>query len=78
VVKHHTYVTGGHGNDEYFGEEDKLRNRLGDGTTETCNVYNMLKLSDHLFEWTVSPEVADFYEGPFQSYSRLSAPGTEG
>jgi len=62
VVKHHTYVTGGHGNDEYFGEEDKLRNRLGDGTTETCNVYNMLKLSDHLFEWTVSPEVADFYE----------------
>ncbi|HWR74717.1 MAG TPA: beta-L-arabinofuranosidase domain-containing protein [Bacteroidales bacterium] len=62
VVKHHTYVTGGHGNDEYFGEEDKLRNRLGDGTTETCNVYNMLKLSDHIFEWTVSPEVADFYE----------------
>ena len=62
VVKHHSYVTGGHGNDEYFGEADKLRNRLGDGTTETCNVYNMLKLSDHLFEWSASPEAADFYE----------------
>ncbi len=62
VVKHHTYVTGGHGNKEYFGDSDKLRNRLGDETTETCNVYNMLKLTDHLFEWTASAETADFYE----------------
>ena len=62
VVSHHSYVTGGHGNDEYFGEADRLRNRLGDGTTETCNVYNMLKLTDHLFEWTASPAAADFYE----------------
>jgi uncharacterized protein len=62
VVKHHSYVTGGHGNNEYFGEADKLRNRLGDETTETCNVYNMLKLTDHLFEWTGSAEEADFYE----------------
>jgi DUF1680 family protein len=45
VVRHHSYVTGGNGNEEYFGPEDKLRNRLGEGTTETCNVYNMLKLS---------------------------------
>lgn len=62
VVKHHSYVTGGHGNKEYFGEADKLRNRLGDETTETCNVYNMLKLTDHLFEWSASAEAADFYE----------------
>jgi DUF1680 family protein len=62
VVYHHSYVTGGNGNEEYFGPEDKLRNRLGEGTTETCNVYNMLKLSEHLFEWEASPQVADFYE----------------
>jgi hypothetical protein len=62
VVNHHTYVTGGNGNDEYFGPADKLRNRLGEGTTETCNVYNMLKLSEHLFEWDASANVADFYE----------------
>jgi hypothetical protein len=62
VAKHHSYVTGGHGNNEYFGEADKLRNRLGDETAETCNVYNMLKLTDHLFEWTASVEAADFYE----------------
>ncbi|MDW7696000.1 glycoside hydrolase family 127 protein [Flammeovirgaceae bacterium SG7u.111] len=62
VVKHHSYVTGGHGNHEYFGPADTLRNRLSDGTTETCNVYNMLKLSRHLFEWEASAEVADYYE----------------
>jgi len=62
VVDHHSYVTGGHGNHEYFGPPDTLRDRLSDETTETCNVYNMLKLSRHLFQWDASPEVADFYE----------------
>lgn len=62
VVHHHTYVTGGNGNHEYFGEPDHLNFRLSDETTETCNVYNMLKLSQHLFEWKPTAEVADFYE----------------
>jgi DUF1680 family protein len=62
VVHHHSYVTGGHGNHEYFGEPDQLSQRLSDGTTETCNVYNMLKLSRHLFEWEALAEVADYYE----------------
>jgi DUF1680 family protein len=62
VVYHHSYVTGGNGDNEYFGPADKLRNRLGEGTTESCNVYNMLKLTEHLFEWEASPKTADFYE----------------
>ena len=62
VVNHHSYVTGGHGFNEYFGQPDELSDRLGEGTTETCNVYNMLKLSRHLFTWGASAEVADFYE----------------
>jgi len=62
VANHHSYVTGGHGFNEYFGEPDQLRDRLGEGTTESCNVYNMLKLSRHLFTWEASAEVADFYE----------------
>ncbi len=62
VVNHHSYVTGGHGNYEYFGDPDKLRNRLSEGTTETCNVYNMLKLSRHLFMWEPRADVADYYE----------------
>jgi DUF1680 family protein len=62
VVNHHSYVTGGHGNHEYFGQPDKLSKRLSEGTTETCNVYNMLKLTQHLFLWEANAEVADFYE----------------
>ncbi len=62
VVHHHSYVTGGNCNHEYFGAPDSLRDRLSDGTTETCNVYNMLKLSKHLFQWEAKAEVADYYE----------------
>jgi DUF1680 family protein len=62
VVYHHSYVTGGHGNHEYFGQPDQLRNRLSNETTETCNVYNMLKLSRHLFEWNPRADVSDYYE----------------
>jgi len=62
VVNHHSYVTGGHGLNEYFGEQDKLNDRLGTNTTETCNVYNMLKLTSHLFCWEPRTSVADYYE----------------
>ncbi|MGD0583086.1 MAG: beta-L-arabinofuranosidase domain-containing protein [Bacteroidales bacterium] len=62
VVFHHSYVTGGNGNREYFGPPDTLRNLLGEETTESCNVYNMLKLTEHLFEWNGDAASADFYE----------------
>lgn len=62
VVYHHSYVNGSHGYHEYFGPADSLNDRLGSETSESCNVYNMLKLSDHLFQWSASPDVADFYE----------------
>ncbi|MBP7507318.1 MAG: glycoside hydrolase family 127 protein [Prolixibacteraceae bacterium] len=62
VVYHHSYVTGGNCNHEYFGKPDSLRDRLSQNTTETCNVYNMLKLTEHLFMWKPSAEYADFYE----------------
>ena len=62
VVHHHSYVNGGNGNHEYFGQPDELRNRLSEGTAETCNVNNMLKLSRHLFLWDASANVADYYE----------------
>ncbi len=62
VVHHHSYVTGGNGNYEYFGQPDRLRNRLGPNTTESCNVYNMLKLTTHIFMWNASAEAAEYYE----------------
>lgn len=62
VANHHSYVTGGHCFNEYFGPPDMLNERLGTNTTETCNVYNMLKLTNHLFCWNPRVSVADFYE----------------
>ena len=62
VVSHHSYVTGGHGEDEYWGPPDQLADRLGVTAQETCNTYNMLKLTRRLFSWTADPQYADFYE----------------
>jgi uncharacterized protein len=62
VVHHHSYVTGGNSDGEHFGPPDKLNDRLSHNTTETCNTYNMLKLTRHLFEWHASAEYADYYE----------------
>ncbi len=62
MVHHHSYVIGGNSSYEYCGEPDKLSDRLSDNTCETCNTYNMLKLTRHLFTWQPSQELADFYE----------------
>jgi hypothetical protein len=62
VVHHHTYVTGGNSEAEHFGPADRLNGRLSEKTAETCNVNNMLKLTEHVFGWTQSAGAADFYE----------------
>ncbi|MFC2141744.1 glycoside hydrolase family 127 protein [Acidobacteriota bacterium] len=62
VVQHHSYATGGHGHDEYFGEPGRLSERVDGRTAETCNVYNMLKLTRRLFAIRPDAHYADFYE----------------
>ena len=62
VVRHHTYVIGGNSEGEHFGPPGKLDARLGQNTCETCNTYNMLKLTRHLFAWRPAVEYADYYE----------------
>ena len=62
VVNHHTYVIGGNSEDEHFGKADDLSARLDSNTCETCNTYNMLKLTRKLFELDPKPEYAEFYE----------------
>ncbi|MFC2168125.1 beta-L-arabinofuranosidase domain-containing protein [Acidobacteriota bacterium] len=62
VVQHHSYATGGHGHDEYFGEPGMLSERIDGRTAETCNVYNMLKLTRRLFSIRPDAHYADFYE----------------
>ena len=62
VVNHHTFATGGHGKDEYFREPDKLGNITEGRTAETCNVYNMLKLTRQLFALQPDVRYAEFHE----------------
>ena len=62
VVNHHTFATGGHGKDEYFRDPDKLSNITEGRTAETCNVYNMLKLTRMLFAEQPDVRYAEFHE----------------
>ncbi len=62
VVNDHTYATGGHGKDEYFGPPDELSPRIDGRTSESCNVYNMLKMTRVLFALKPEIKYADFLE----------------
>jgi DUF1680 family protein len=62
VVQHHSFATGGHGKDEYFHEPDTLSAVKDGRTCETCNVYNMLKLTRRLFALEPDAHYADFQE----------------
>ncbi|MGH9314915.1 MAG: beta-L-arabinofuranosidase domain-containing protein [Vicinamibacterales bacterium] len=62
VANHHTFATGGHGKDEYFREPDRLSNIIDGRTAETCNIYNMLKLTRALFAVRPAVEYAEFHE----------------
>jgi uncharacterized protein len=62
VTQHHSYVTGGHGLAEYFGAPDHLAARVDGRTCESCNVYNMLKLTRRLFSFRPDAAYADFHE----------------
>ncbi len=62
VVNERSYVIGGDSDSEMFSPKAHLSRALGPNTTETCNTYNMLKLTRHLFCWEPRAEYADYYE----------------
>ncbi len=62
VVNDHSYITGGNSENEHFRDphtEDAYRNNVN---CETCNTYNMLKLSRELYKITGERKYADYYE----------------
>jgi hypothetical protein len=62
VAFHHSFATGGHGKNEYFGPADQLNEMVDGRTAESCNVYNMIKMARDMF--SVNPDIryADFHE----------------
>jgi len=62
VVSHHSFATGSNSDKEHFFKPGDISHHLTGYTGESCNVYNMLKLTGHLYIHTGDIKYADYYE----------------
>jgi DUF1680 family protein len=62
VTRHHSYATGGNSESEYFSAAGQLSGHLSQYTAENCNEYNMLRLTQLLFNIEPRPSYAEFIE----------------
>ncbi len=77
VALHRSYAIGGHSEDEHFFPVAHFSRHLGESTAETCNTYNMLKLSRGLFLRDGLPSRIEFYErGLFNHILASNDPAT--
>lgn len=65
VIQNHTYITGGNSEWEHFGEPKVLDAERTNCNCETCNTYNMLKLTRELLRITGEKKYSDYYESTF-------------
>lgn len=63
VVETRTFVTGGTSNGEHWNSDPyHLHTELGPGAHESCCSYNMIKLTDHLWDWSNEVKYQDQLE----------------
>jgi uncharacterized protein len=63
VTSERAFCTGGTSNWEFWkSDPGVLSTELSMDTAEDCCVYNMLKLTRHLFAWSPQPNYMDYYE----------------
>ena len=62
VALHRSYVIGGDSDHEHFFSTNDFAKHLSTDTCETCNTYNMLKLTRELFALAPDAAKMDFYE----------------
>ena len=62
VVNRRSYAIGGHGECEHFFPVSQFPQKLTPYTAESCNSYNLIKLTGHLFSWQPRAEHMDFVE----------------
>jgi DUF1680 family protein len=62
ILKNQTYAIGSNSDKEHFIEPGKISRYITGYTGETCNTYNMLKVTRHLFTWDADVKYADYYE----------------
>lgn len=65
VIHNHTYITGGNSEWEHFGQAQILDDERTNANCETCNTYNMQKLTRELYKITGEAKYADYYENTF-------------
>ncbi len=63
VSGNRSFVIGGNSEHEHFFPVDKYEEMMTDTVgPESCNTYNMLKLTEHIFQYHPEGAVMDFYE----------------
>lgn len=62
IVNHRTFSMGGNSNGEHLTTAGRLSDQLSASSAETCNTYNMLKLTKHIHTWDGDAKRYDFYE----------------
>ena len=62
VTRDYTYVIGGNADREYFTAPQTVSKHITEQTCESCNTYNMLKLTRHLYSWQPEARLFDYYE----------------
>jgi DUF1680 family protein len=63
VTQNRSFVIGGNSEHEYFFAPDQFEAQMTDTVgPESCNSYNMLKLTTHIFEQHPEGAVMDYYE----------------
>ena len=62
VVLRRSFANGGHGESEHFFPPEQFPAKLTSHDTETCNSYNMIKLTGLMFSWEPQAAGMDFVE----------------
>jgi DUF1680 family protein len=62
VTSRYSYVIGGHGDREYFQAPNSISKHITEQTCESCNSYNMLKLTRRLYAQDPKASYFDYYE----------------
>ena len=62
VANDYTYVIGGNADREMFPAPNTVSQHITEQTCESCNSYNMLKLTRHIYAWRPDARLFDYYE----------------
>ena len=78
VTQFRSFAIGTPGDNEYFFPTNTFPQHLSAADAETCNIYNLLKLSRYLFSMNPDAHIMDYYERGLYNHVLASQDPTEG